>query len=304
MAENHGLDVDGDGDIDRNSMRDVEVAGYTVDNARDSLYIRQTLAIPRKPVQKSISSHFRENISPTSPTGVTFPDIEVVSPESLRRTATEDRTSQQFHDLDIISPETILERIQSPELSREVSDVADEPRVPERPMSFVSAVEELQYQEPNTLFEEPRQAPTPPLGDEYHPYQSTGSQDHLLKLPPPKRQDSGNWFAKRRKHWWLMELLSFLLSLLASVAIIIILHAYDNQPLSKLPHSIMLNSLLALFTTVAEVGLILPISEALSQSKWIWFKEDGRPLSEFEIFDQASRGPIGGIKLLSTLKFG
>lgn len=304
MTENHNVEVQGNGDNDGNSMLDVEMAGYKPDNARDSLYTRQILDIPRKPVQKSISSHFRENISPTSPTRVTYPDIEMVSPESQRRRRTESPTSQYSPSFDVVSPETIQDRSQTPEPSREIPVIAAEDlQLPERPMSFVSSIDAMSFEGPSTRFEEPRQAPTPPPGDDYHLHQSHGSQDHLLKFPPPRRADTGNWFTRRSTDWWFMEILSCLVSLLSLIVIIIILRVYDNQPSSKWPHSITLNSLLALFTTLAQAGLIMPVSEALSQLKWVWFKEDERPLVDFETFDRASRGPLGGIKLLAILKF-
>lgn len=315
MTENHDVDVGGDGDNDKNSMLDVEMAGYRNDDARDSLYKRQILDIPRKPVQKSISSHFRENISPTSPTRVTYPEIEMVSPESQRsrQRRAGSPTSQYSPGHDLVSPETIRDRPQTPEPIREVEEapevqeipiILDGLRVPERPISFVSSIEAMSFEGPSTRFDMPRAAPTPPMGgDDYHVHQHTGSQDYLLKMPPPGRNGTGNWFIRRSIDWWFMELLSFLVSLLSIIAIIIILRVYDNKPSSEWPQSISLNSLLAIFITLAQAGLILPVSEAISQLKWVWFKEDERPLIDFETFDQASRSPLGGIKLLQTLRF-
>ncbi|KAF8856529.1 hypothetical protein BDZ45DRAFT_594092 [Acephala macrosclerotiorum] len=143
---------------------------------------------------------------------------------------------------------------------------------------------------------------------DYHHHRSRGSQDDLLgkksasAFPQPiPQRNMRNWFS-RHSDWWLLEFLGCLFSLLCAVAIIIVLKVYDGKPLPKLPQGITLNTILALFTTLAKAGLMIPISEALSQLKWVWFKEE-RPLVDFETFDQASRGPIGGIKLLGTLRF-
>lgn len=63
-----------------------------------------------------------------------------------------------------------------------------------------------------------------------------------------------------------------------------------------------LNSLLALLTTVAKAGLMIPIGAAIGQLKWIWFAQKERPLADFQTFDEASRGPIGSLKLIGRLK--
>ncbi|KUJ09624.1 uncharacterized protein LY89DRAFT_657053, partial [Mollisia scopiformis] len=297
-----------DADNDRSSLREaVEMAGLGRGDERDSAsQSKQTLAIPRKPIQKSISSHFRENISPTSPTApsrVVFPDIEMVSPESLReRSIGEDTRSYNF-DFDFVSPQSI--RAPSPDPNRELPAIMEEPAVAERPVSLVSAMEEeIRDEVPKSHSNEAYQVPPPPIDNDYNPYQAIGSQVDLLKVAPAKRKGTKNWFSRYSADWWLMEFLSCLVSLLATAAIVIILKIYDGKPLSKGPHSITLNSLLAIFITIAQIGLVIPLSEALGQLKWVWFKENERSLVDFETFDEASRGPIGGMKFLRTLGFG
>lgn len=301
----------GDSGDDRSSVRELEMAGYSREDERTStLYQNHTLDIPRKPIQKSISSHFKENISPISPTGpsgISFPDIEMVSPESLReRSTNQESTNDYLPDFDFLSPQST--RAPTPEPSRELPAIIEESSVPDRPLSFVSGAEDIHYEAPTIQLDERyqtiRPAPAPAVDSYYDRYRSIGSQDDLLKSTPTKTKDTRSWFSNRTADWWLAELLSFGVSLLAVVAIIIILKIYDGQPMSKWPHSITLNSLLAIFTTLAQMGLMIPISEALSQLKWVWFKEAERPLVDFETFDQASRGPVGSIKLLGQREFG
>lgn len=64
---------------------------------------------------------------------------------------------------------------------------------------------------------------------------------------------------------------------------------------------ITLNAFVAVFSAVAKAALILPVSEAIGQLKWIWFR-DGRRLYDFHAFDNASRGPLGSVLLLGTTK--
>lgn len=77
---------------------------------------------------------------------------------------------------------------------------------------------------------------------------------------------------------------------------------YDGK---KQPENIMkgitLNAFVAVFSAVAKAALILPVSEAIGQLKWIWFR-DGRRLYDFHAFDNASRGPLGSVLLLGTTK--
>jgi len=48
---------------------------------------------------------------------------------------------------------------------------------------------------------------------------------------------------------------------------------------------------------IASAALIVPTSEALGQLKWNWFM-NSNAMWDFEIFDKASRGPLGAAMLL------
>ncbi|KAH8601049.1 hypothetical protein B0O99DRAFT_681901 [Bisporella sp. PMI_857] len=139
--------------------------------------------------------------------------------------------------------------------------------------------------------------------DSYHnnvsPLSSNGSENFQ---PEPWKDNRG--FFRKLKDGWFIELLSCFVSMGASIALIFTLLHFDHQPLPKWPLSVTLNSLLALFTTVAKAGLLLPIAEAMGQLKWIWFVGKQRPLADFQSFDEASRGISGSLKLLKLLKGG
>ncbi|KAL6354154.1 hypothetical protein LRP88_12488 [Fusarium phalaenopsidis] len=59
-----------------------------------------------------------------------------------------------------------------------------------------------------------------------------------------------------------------------------------------------MNSFLAFFTTLAKAAFMLPVSAAISQTHWSWFLRP-RPLYDFQVLDQASRGAWGSMTLLS-----
>ncbi|KAK0726256.1 hypothetical protein B0T21DRAFT_385567 [Apiosordaria backusii] len=100
---------------------------------------------------------------------------------------------------------------------------------------------------------------------------------------------------------WLLEVLCILLSLLAFIAIVVTLSKFDQQQLPNWPHKISLNTFLAFFTTFAKAAFMLPVSIAISQAQWTWFLDE-RPLYEFHILDQASRGPWGSFVLLFQVR--
>ncbi|KAK1839090.1 hypothetical protein CCHR01_18288 [Colletotrichum chrysophilum] len=101
--------------------------------------------------------------------------------------------------------------------------------------------------------------------------------------------------------WW-QELLWLWISVLAFVILVVLLNAYDNQPLPQWPSGITLNTAVASLATIARTALTIPVAEGLSQSKWSWFKRKPRPLKDFDMFDQASRGPWGSLTLLVRTK--
>jgi len=81
-----------------------------------------------------------------------------------------------------------------------------------------------------------------------------------------------------------------------------VLLVFDDQPLPRLPLQVTLNTFVALFSTMSKAAFMLPIAEAISQCKWNWFRTD-RPLSDFETFDEASRGFWGSLALLFRVRW-
>ncbi|KAF2686790.1 hypothetical protein K458DRAFT_429734 [Lentithecium fluviatile CBS 122367] len=102
---------------------------------------------------------------------------------------------------------------------------------------------------------------------------------------------------------WLMEIISWSISAICMAAIIIVLHHYQHQPLPKWPLGITLNAYISVLAKFASAALLLPVSEALGQLKWNWFQkknecQESRKMWDFELFDNASRGPWGSFMLL------
>ncbi|KAF2723535.1 hypothetical protein K431DRAFT_344753 [Polychaeton citri CBS 116435] len=100
---------------------------------------------------------------------------------------------------------------------------------------------------------------------------------------------------------WRWELLSLSISLACILATIALLSNYDGKEVPSW-HGFTLNCVVSVLAVVPKAALILPVAEALSQLKWHWFWEQDqpRPVSDFDWYDNASRGPWGSFLLLLT----
>lgn len=128
-------------------------------------------------------------------------------------------------------------------------------------------------------------------------------------LPPPSRLGESvgakNTSASRavKPLWriWALEIMCILLSFSTFTLIVVVLSYFDQKSLPDWPMSISLNSFLAFFATLAKAAFMLPVSIAISQAQWGWFLRE-RPLYDFHIFDQASRGTWGSLVLLWRIR--
>lgn len=91
------------------------------------------------------------------------------------------------------------------------------------------------------------------------------------------------------QHDWFWEILSMVGAVLALAAIVSTLLLHVHRPLPKWPLTITINSLIAVFSAILKACLVLPISECISQLKWLWLQKP-RPLQNIEQWDLASRG--------------
>jgi hypothetical protein len=98
---------------------------------------------------------------------------------------------------------------------------------------------------------------------------------------------------------WLIEIVCWSLSAACMAGIIIVLAVYKDKSIPHWPLGLTLNAYISNLSKVASAAILLPISEAIGQLKWSWFnKGNSKKLWDFEIFDNASRGPWGSLVLL------
>ncbi len=96
---------------------------------------------------------------------------------------------------------------------------------------------------------------------------------------------------------WVLHILAILGSGLSMVAIGILLAHYNNQPIFDW-NGVTLNAIIAVFSAMSKAMLAFTLSECLGQAKWIWFSWQQRPLSDLDLIEAGSRGPLGSFRIL------
>lgn len=96
---------------------------------------------------------------------------------------------------------------------------------------------------------------------------------------------------------WKLEVLSWISSFLCFMAIVIILGVFRGRSLPELPLNISLNSIVALLGTFSEILFMYPVASAIGQLKWLRARRQ-RPMNDFRLMDDASRGSLGSVLLL------
>jgi len=101
---------------------------------------------------------------------------------------------------------------------------------------------------------------------------------------------------------WTAEILWSATSLACLGAIVGVLKVYDGRGLADWPLAISLNALVAFLEALCRVALVVPLMEGMAQLRWNWFARGERPLSDFSVIDDATRGPVGSARLLAKRK--
>jgi Protein of unknown function (DUF3176) len=134
--------------------------------------------------------------------------------------------------------------------------------------------------------------PKPQYEPLIHDFESTGGT-------PQQRGPLKN-FPSFIYNWWLC-ILSVFASLCAIAAIVGLLAFVDGNPIPRLPLQITVNTYVSFFAKIAECTMLVAVNESISQLKWLWFREP-RTLQDIQLFDDASRGPFGAVRLMIRTK--
>ncbi|CAH0050231.1 unnamed protein product [Clonostachys solani] len=101
---------------------------------------------------------------------------------------------------------------------------------------------------------------------------------------------------------WAPEIVWCFSAIVVFIALVILLQFFDHQLRPDLPLGLTLNTLVALLATACRFMTAVPIEEGISQLKWNWMATRQRSLHDLYKFDQASRGPIGSMRLIPIMR--
>lgn len=97
---------------------------------------------------------------------------------------------------------------------------------------------------------------------------------------------------------WVWEFVSVIFSVLCMAAIAIIALNIDGIWLSQWHLDLQPSTIISILMTACQSSVMFSVAEVIGYSKWFYFKTSSRCLKEFDVFDSASRGPLGSLNLL------
>jgi hypothetical protein len=104
-------------------------------------------------------------------------------------------------------------------------------------------------------------------------------------------------------HWWYLDIIAAVTSLASLATIIGVLLAYDGKSQEEWASDVLtINGLVAILATVCRGAFMTTVASVLSQEKWNRFSGSTNKFEDFVIFDEASRGLLGSLRLLWRFK--
>ncbi|KAF2195656.1 hypothetical protein K469DRAFT_681934 [Zopfia rhizophila CBS 207.26] len=142
--------------------------------------------------------------------------------------------------------------------------------------------------------------PQSPSGKGYTGIQQPFNQYAPAGLPPRRRKLRYR-VGHHIQRLWLWETSACVVAVCAHFAMIALLGVYDGARVSSWTKPWTLNSNISLMITVIKGAAMIPVAGSLGQLKWKRFWTY-RGLSDMDIFDDASRGTLGSLRLVWHLK--
>ncbi|KAF5703934.1 hypothetical protein FMUND_12778 [Fusarium mundagurra] len=103
---------------------------------------------------------------------------------------------------------------------------------------------------------------------------------------------------------WAFEFTLLLVAVAVFTGLVVILKTYNNQELPDWENlGITLNTIISILSTVLRVIITFIAFELLAQVKWDWMSATFRPLPQLQLFENASRGVYGSVRLLPLVLF-
>lgn len=133
------------------------------------------------------------------------------------------------------------------------------------------------------------------------PGRSSLSDDTTKVRPARKRTPRRTALRRAVMNSWILEELSLIASWACQIWLVAILVQMNNRPLDTWKYSISLNAMVSTLSTISKALLLQPVGASIGQLKWLNLRQACR-MYDFELFDRASRGPLGSAFLLARFR--
>ncbi|KAI8625011.1 hypothetical protein F5Y19DRAFT_451963 [Xylariaceae sp. FL1651] len=131
------------------------------------------------------------------------------------------------------------------------------------------------------------------------PWQTEATE--MAKVTSPRSPSKVYWFDKLNSGW-IPEIVSEVFSVASLLAMIILLSKLDGQPLSTWAIAVSPNAVVAILSIASKASLIYVLGQTISQLKWLHLINKPDSLEDLQHFDDASRGPLGAIRMFWTVR--
>lgn len=136
---------------------------------------------------------------------------------------------------------------------------------------------------------------TPSPRDSSHSYETTRGRQ------PVKQMFRPTTLRTILTDSWLHEISSLIASFACQIWLVVILLQMNNRPLDTWTQKISLNAMVSALSTISKALLLEPVGASMGQLKWLHLRQPRR-MYDFELFDDASRGPLGSGFLLARCR--
>jgi hypothetical protein len=139
---------------------------------------------------------------------------------------------------------------------------------------------------------------------ELQPIQTGLSVASTAQNPRYKTLPSAAHPLQQEDETWLWEITGCVVSIIALALIVLVLVISDGKPLPRLPWKIKLGSVLSVLVVFLEGGASLAFASCMCQIMWIRFRKRHCSLTDIDLYEGASRGIWGSVKLLCSGRAG
>lgn len=145
-----------------------------------------------------------------------------------------------------------------------------------------------------------------PMSTDYDPSQHVAPNIS----PSPRKQSLRLRVKELANQFWIWEALSCLVAAIFYLAIMVELKRHDHTSFGSVSDTKTAGQrkakapifpILSFLSAIMKAAMLMPVASAISQSKWLWFRKE-RKLAHIDRFDEASRGVMGSIRLLFTVR--